>query len=220
MNNSIGRFELLLSILTILDLASMMYIPGLRLITKPLIITAIIVWYLYHVRDRQRNVILLALLFSMIGDTLLVFNNETMFLSGVGAFFVAQIAYTSYFKKFSTLKSKESIIKVALILLVAASFYLYIMPHLGSLKIPVLVYSVALAAMVITGVTQKLSPFISIGAFLFMISDISLAIGKFVMPKNTFIPILVMITYVLAQYFLIKGVIQACVPSVVVKKSK
>lgn len=89
--------------------------------------------------------------------------------------------------------------------LVAIIFNLLFFEKLGDYKWPVLVYSIAIAAMVGFGLNQQLSKHIVTGSILFLISDFTLAFNKFVSP-NIVLPYLVMLTYAAAQYFIVKGV--------------
>jgi uncharacterized membrane protein YhhN len=202
----VGGFVLGYVIIVLLDLFAMYYYPGARLITKPLILASLIIWYINSVKERQRPIILLALIFSLFGDVLLLFGGEHFFIAGVGAFLVAQICYFLYFRKFGNLSHKRDKLKAALVIITAIIFYLILYPKLGSMKIPVLLYTIALATMVIYASIQKLSPLIAIGSLLFMISDMSLGLQKFMLNQNV-LDLLIMVTYSAAQYLITKGII-------------
>jgi uncharacterized membrane protein YhhN len=86
-------------------------------------------------------------------------------------------------------------------------------PYLGDLKIPVIVYALVLSGMLITAWhafdfnNQTDGRWIITGAACFVLSDSLLAINKFY-SSFTFAGILIMLTYALAQLFIVSGVIK------------
>ena len=190
-----------------LDLFAMYYYPGLRLISKPLIVASLIIWYVTNVKYRQRPLILCALIFSLFGDILLLFGGAIFFMYGVGSFLLAQVSYALYFRRFGNFKDSMNKIKAAFVVLVAAAFYFVLYNHLGTMKVPVVFYTVALTAMIVFAVVQRLSILIAIGSIFFMISDMSLALQKFVL-TDVNLNLFIMITYCIAQYLIVKGIIE------------
>jgi len=86
-------------------------------------------------------------------------------------------------------------------------------PHLGNLQIPVMVYALVITLMSLQalfryGYTSKPS-FILVfcGAISFMISDSLLAINKFMQPLPLS-GLAIMLTYLLAQYLIVEGVLK------------
>lgn len=82
---------------------------------------------------------------------------------------------------------------------------------LGSMRIPVAVYTMAIAAMVISGVIRRQNikwyiPMIA-GVVLFMISDAGIAINKFAAPF-TGADYFIMSTYMVAQYLIVRGIVE------------
>ena len=203
----IRGFEIGYLVIVIIDIFAMYNYPGLRLISKPLILATLIIWYVSSVKYKQRPLVLTALIFSLFGDVLLLYGGEIFFISGVGAFLIAQICYALYFKRFGVFKLSADKIKAALIVVVALIFYGILYNKLGNMKIPVLLYTIALTVMIVYASVQKLSPYIAIGGLLFMLSDMSLGIQKFVLQSNN-LDLLVMVTYCAAQYLIVKGIIE------------
>lgn len=202
----IRGFEIGYIALVALDLFAMYYYPGLRLISKPLIVASLIIWYVSCVKYRQRPLVLCALIFSLFGDILLLFGGAVFFIYGVGAFLLAQICYALYFRRFGNFRGRKDKLSSTFVVLIAAVFYFYLYPHLGDMKIPVLLYTVALTAMIVFAVVQRLSVLIAIGSIFFMISDMSLAVQKFVL-TDVNLDVFIMTTYCLAQYLMVKGII-------------
>lgn len=203
----IRGFEISYIAVVALDLFAMYYYPGLRLISKPLIVASLIIWYVTTVKYRQRPLILCALIFSLFGDILLLFGGAVFFMYGVGSFLLAQLSYALYFRRFGNFKDTMHKLKAAFVVLVAAVFYLILYSHLDTMKVPVLFYTVALSAMIVFAVVQRLSVLIAIGSIFFMISDMSLALQKFVLIDMK-LDLFIMITYCLAQYLIVKGIIK------------
>ena len=95
-------------------------------------------------------VIVLALVACAAGDWFLSLEGETGFLLGLGAFLLGHLFYTSHFlslisldQLFTTDMGLLALILLALI----ASVLLRLWPYLNDLKIPVVIYAVAIAAM-------------------------------------------------------------------------
>jgi uncharacterized membrane protein YhhN len=80
-------------------------------------------------------------------------------------------------------------------------------PNLGDLFYPVLVYGITISVFGLVAtlnyVTKRtmLSRYLMLGAVLFIASDSMIALNKFHVAK-TFYPVMIMISYVLAQYLI------------------
>lgn len=192
-----------------------------RIFTKPGIILFLWLYFLAHSKiiagSLLRKSIAAALVFSWLGDVLLMF--QGLFLYGLGAFLMAHICYIIGFKLAQ--KNPFSIGQVNFIklffqnlpiYLLAALFYFYINSGLGNLKIPVVVYLVVIVLMATTAreryeKTNSISFWqVMVGAMLFMISDGILAINKFytAFPESG---VLVMGTYIIAQFLIVRGML-------------
>lgn len=157
-----------------------------------------------------------ALALSAIGDFLLgvrhlgSVNEDSLFLLGLGSFLVAHIVYISLFTKYWPLpwwKPAPPRTMGVVAILVAVGIVLGLLHgSLGSLLVPVVVYSLVLAGMGISALLADLGNYLAcFGALLFIGSDTMLAIGKF---RGSF-PAhqqLVWITYYLAQCLILWGV--------------
>jgi uncharacterized membrane protein YhhN len=145
--------------------------------------------------------LLVVLFFAWLGDVFLLIpgENPLFFQLGLGSFLFMQFAYIRLFHLRSRGFWHWSLLPIAIYVVSLLSF---LWPHLAEgLRIPVLVYAVALGAMLYFGI--KLSDQVIFwGALLFVISDSLLALGKFyyAIPGNSF---WVMSTYILAQLLLI-----------------
>lgn len=186
------------------------------LIVKSLIIPVLMIIFLLNLKlsTNRLNLIMFAgLLFSWAGDVVLEF--EGLFMPGLGCFLLAHIMYLLVF--FNT-PGKNVIFRNLWYLLIPVIlsgtgliFYLY--NDLDAMKIPVILYSIVILTM-LTGAINRLEKvkrasyyFVLAGAILFVVSDSAIAINKF---NHSFEAsgIVIMSTYILAQYLIVMGYIK------------
>jgi uncharacterized membrane protein YhhN len=192
----------------------------MRFFSKPMIMLGLIL-YFYRITKPIASTlltksILAALIFSWIGDILLMWNH--LFIYGLGAFMMAHICYIIGFRvaQKSTIRFDQvNFIKIFIynlpIYLAAAFVFYLINSSLGSMKIPVVAYIVVILGMVTTARDRfkKCDPAsfwqIFIGAILFFISDGAIAINRFFVefPESG---ILIMGTYAVAQLLIVMGI--------------
>ena len=157
-----------------------------------------------------------ALALSSLGDFLLGvrrignLDEESLFLLGLGTFLIAHLIYIGLFRKFLILvwwKPGPARVWGVLAILVGLASVLGILRHsLGSMFIPVVVYSLVLSGMGIGAMLADLgTPLAAFGALLFIASDAMIAIAKFrgPFPGNGQ---LIWITYYAAQVLILRGV--------------
>ena len=196
-----------------LNIASVYFI--LKFLLMPALISAAL---LLAPKTSGRKKIIGALFFSFLGDVFLLFEDksELFFILGLFYFLVTHIFYIAYFMQLS--KPGASTIKkhpyiILLIGVYTAALLYFLMPGLKDMKIPVIIYACIISAMLYfsLGVSRRVSKitrrlFIA-GACCFVISDSLLAVNKF---YKQFPPaaILIMLTYCMAQYFIVKGFIR------------
>ena len=133
--------------------------------------------------------ILVGLAWSMVGDVALMFPSQRAFLIGLAAFLVAHVVYTLVFAIYSGFQPAD-LATGAILLVIAAAVYRYLLPGLGRMKVPVAVYILIICLMVNRAVStlfgDVFSPaaawLVAAGAFLFWISDLMLGINRFRRP--------------------------------------
>lgn len=134
--------------------------------------------------------ILVGLLLSFGGDIALLFQEKRKpFMVGLVLFLAAHLVYTIIFTLMGSF-TRWDLVTGAVLLAVGIGFYRIIAPNLGSMKIPVIVYTVVISLMVNRAFAAFASPafsthqvwMISLGALLFYISDLILAAGRFWRP--------------------------------------
>ncbi len=194
----------------------------LRYLTKPLICISlfIFIWITLKKQSKFSNRVLVGLFFSLLGDVFLMLpaNGSSYFMYGLGSFLTAHLFYISAFY-IDTVKKPEIEIKryVLPIFLVfgffCISFYSYLRPNLGALNIPVLIYCFVICIMAIMAalrygrVNFKSFVWILTGAIFFITSDSLLAYNKFV-EKWEIGGLLVMVTYMVAQFLITMGTVE------------
>jgi uncharacterized membrane protein YhhN len=196
--------------------------PGWVILSKPLLLSTLITWFVLVFR-RHRNppfgyFILGALVFSLAGDVLLLFQEfGDYFIAGLGAFLIAHLLYIAAFTKTYLVNHEIKLLKkygwVTLVIVAYAWFFFNaIDDFLGSMIGPVLVYTMVICLMLMIALNRfkKVSKesflWIAAGALLFVASDSLLAWNKFVRELD-YSHILIMLTYGLAQYGITKGAI-------------
>ncbi len=217
---------ILFLILSLLNIwAEYSFSRNLIFATKPLLITTLAIWFFIETKNKKslfRKLILLALLFSVGGDTLLMFVEEDVgkqhfFLFGLGSFLVSQIFYLVAFLKYPSeepglVNRKKWWITIFAVYL--AFFNWYLLPDVPkTVQIPVLVYSITIMTMLITclnlngKIPSRTFRILFVGAFLFVVSDTLIALNKF-KTGDFQIPmarVWIMSLYLLGQYFLVRG---------------
>ena len=188
----------------------------LQFIFKPLIIPAVIGYFNSQVKEITKGTakwVLLSLLFSLLGDVLLIFqdDNPVFFLLGLSAFLAAHIFYIIFFHKVRVEAKVKSNpwLSVPVVIYYAALINL-LSSHLADMKIPVLIYGVVISFMFMLAMhmlfikNKAAGKCMMMGAFLFVMSDSILAINKFYQSFEA-AGILIMLTYGLAQFFIVQG---------------
>lgn len=189
------------------------------LFLKPVLIPLLGFGVYFHPKFPSRKILLIALFFSWIGDVILLFADisEIYFIIGLVSFLIAHLTYCVLFNK--QIVGEMQVNKVLFgfgSLLIA--FYLigmlgFLMPKLGELRIPVIIYAAVISTMLLFAFNGYLiwkkpaALYIFLGAATFVASDSILAFNKFYAPieKGSFF---IMLTYLVAQYLIVVGIIK------------
>ncbi len=191
----------------------------LEYIAKPAVMVCLFLW-LYSSTGLQGNAPWFGagILFSLAGDVLLMLS-DGLFLFGLIAFLFAHISYITGLREGLAANNAWSLI---LLIIIAINVSRLIRRIIGAIRargenklvIPVVIYGTVISVMLYTAMSTMYDPawktsaalFVSLGAFLFWISDLILAWNKFVSPvKNG--GVLNIALYHLGQIGLIAGVI-------------
>jgi uncharacterized membrane protein YhhN len=186
---------------------------------KPLLLPILLVAVAVSENFATKKILLTALTFSWIGDIILLLadKGELYFIFGLVAFLLSHVVYIVLFSKQQTTRTNNNKVVFWLgILAILAYFFIMIdtlFPKLGALKIPVLVYAVVITTMLFFAFKGSLkwiipaNSYILIGAIVFVSSDSILAFNKFYAPI-THASFFIMVTYCMAQYLIVKGILK------------
>jgi uncharacterized membrane protein YhhN len=163
--------------------------------------------------------LLLSLLFSWIGDCILMFTDkgELYFIFGLVSFLIAHVLFIVLFvkQKSNEIHHKKPLYWFGFSFVIVYLFGMLslLIPSLGDLKFPVGIYAMTISLLLIETlkgcfnwrVQSKYR--VQIGAFFFVTSDSILAINKFytTIPNASF---WIMITYLIAQFCIVKGILK------------
>ncbi len=192
-----------------------------RLLTKLFLLPILILHYFIHTKQIGTQVsrwVLTGLFFSFMGDLLLTQSGEVFFLVGMLAFMGTHICNSAYFLNIQTIsiqKGRPIWVGTVILLIIILSILKILNPYLGNFQQPIIGYMIIIGSMtVLAGNTIGSTNYqkVAIGCFipgaaLFVLSDGVLALNKFLYHEKL-LDILVMLTYGLAQYFLVSGFIQ------------
>lgn len=125
--------------------------------------------------------VLAGLVLSTTGDACLLSARKPAFLAGLGAFLLAHLAYVAAFAAFSG-GGRPPLWPGPLVVVAGALVLRWLWPHLGDMRAPVVVYCLAISAMLwlALGVDRGL---VAPGAALFYASDLFVARDRFVRPS-------------------------------------
>jgi uncharacterized membrane protein YhhN len=140
--------------------------------------------------------VLAGLLLSLTGDVLLLFSSPKAFMGGLVVFLCAHLAYIVAFIHLRLAGAlglapqgnlSAEIIGAAVITLLTCAIYFSLRPRLGEMRWPVIFYMVAISLMVHRACAVAfaypsrplLGVLVLLGAFLFYLSDVILALNRF-----------------------------------------
>ena len=175
----------------------------LCLLVKPLPVLALLGWLHDAPPSEYRRWISLGLMFSLLGDMLLAWPGD-LFVFGLGAFLLAHLAYLKAY-----LSDCRRLALLPLIIALAVGAVLLgvlIANGLGPLLVPVIVYGVAISAMLWralarlgTDVPKRSALLAAGGAVAFVLSDSVIGINRFVAPFYA-APYVIILSYWLGQW--------------------
>lgn len=193
----------------------------LEYIAKPAVMVFLFLW-LYSTTGLQGSAFWfgLGILFSLVGDVLLMLSSDRFFLLGLIAFLLTHTFYIIGLRDSLTFSNIWSLLLLAVIAISVSSLLRRIVSAMRSkgkekLVLPVAIYGTVISIMLYATIATIYEPawntgaalFVSLGAFLFVASDAILAWNKFVSPvKNGRFRNIAL--YHLGQIGLIAGVIR------------
>lgn len=162
-------------------------------------------WVIQHIRlqhqSGQLKWLVVALCFSMIGDVVLAWDRQNLFVYGLAAFLIGHLCYLRCLWPLSQLKLWLVLpyagYAVALMSLMNA--------NLDALFWPVLLYMLVILLMSMASwMTSHSNTFLVLGGLSFILSDSLIGLTKFYQPME-YAGTAIMVTYYLAQFALVTG---------------
>ncbi|WP_245238853.1 lysoplasmalogenase [Streptomyces sp. MZ04] len=152
-----------------------------------------------------------ALLFGWGGDTLLLADADPAFLAGMGSFAAGHVCYLLLFKRhgkgYGTARARGAGLVAAYAAALVTTVAL-LWPDLpADMRGPVAGYSLLLTAMAFGATTLGLTA--AAGGALFLLSDTLIATGVAEWPQAPRPDFWIMLTYIAAQFLLVRGVLAA-----------
>ncbi|RUR19294.1 lysoplasmalogenase [Legionella sp. km535] len=181
----------------------------LNTLLKPIPIACLIVAVLQRDMVSWTKMVLIAALgFSMAGDIILTVPVAVQLELGIGCFLLAHCCYIALFLKSFKFNAVHLAYFVPVLLIMGIIACLMI-PYLGALLIPVMIYFCVLMCMAFSAFqVQSDCLIIGSGALFFLMSDLSLALNLFLYPQAD-TRIFVMFTYYVAQFLLTWGIVSS-----------
>ena len=181
-------------------------------LAKPMLMTTLFGYY-YLNKKSDNLFFVLGLLFSLFGDLFLLGSGELYFILGLIFFLIAHVFYIiMVFKILLEIKLKDFMIAGIPYLLLFLILINVLYDGLGSMKIPVIIYAMTISFLGVVSLLlflqsrTKTSLLLLFGVLIFITSDTILALNLFY-EKQSFYPILIMTTYVMAQFLICKFVL-------------
>ena len=214
MNDLLKRFKfftIFYLLIFILNIVVLYYIRDYRMVAKPMIMGSLIGLYIGNI-VKQSPVFLMGMVFGLMGDIFLMVEDEMFFIIGLGSFLLMQVMYSVGFYKDVRINWKQDWIPVVVIYAIGLLFFAVVAGSLGSLLWPVFLYMLAITTMVCAAWLRDRSIVwyreVVAGAVLFLISDAFLGLSKFGVIGSSHSGAVVMITYMMAQYLIVRGIVE------------
>jgi len=180
---------------------------------KPLLMVTLLLYFLSASKGypNWRVFVLIALVFSWAGDVFLM--RDGLFIAGLAAFLIAHVFYIITYQKTGAAQGKISPWSLAGFAVAGATLIWVLYPGLGGMLIPVVAYALVLLTMAVwaykrKGATPEASfLLVTAGAIFFVVSDSLIAVNRFAFD----VPVerlLVMFTYIAAQFMIIQGLLK------------
>lgn len=213
------RFNLLFALIFVLQIISGLFDIGyFSVFVNSCIALSLLIFLSLStkLKGRFHKRLFAGLVFALFGDVLLIYaaHDELYFMFGMAAFLLCYIFYISAFyldfKSAPELDKKGARIAILLCAILAIGFYFYLRPHLGMMKLPVMIYILVVSMMVMMAsfrnrrVNTSSFKLVLFGAICFLASDGILAYHKFVQPFD-YASVWIMATYMAAQYLITIG---------------
>lgn len=184
-------------------------------LSKPLLLLSLLLYFIYRTEKlsvKMKWWVSATLLFSLLGDSLLMRNTELFFLLGMGAFALTHISYIVFFLIAKEKNWHWKALFFSVLFGSAAFGRLSGINIPEAFTVPVYVYSALILFNLIVGVQFSYGKrlkftLIPLGLGLFVVSDLLIAHYKF-REASVYLNLAIMVTYAFAQYLITVGVLR------------
>lgn len=173
-------------------------------LAKPLLMPLLAAWAALRGAPR---LLIAALLCGWAGDTLLLVDADPAFLAGMASFAAGHVCYLVLFRRTGAPRARAAALLApcyAVALVATVALLWSGLPQ--ELRLPVAVYSALLTAMACTAAV-RVGPVAGAGGVLFLLSDTLIATGVAGGPQLPRPDLWIMLTYLAAQFLLVRGVL-------------
>jgi uncharacterized membrane protein YhhN len=188
--------------------------------SKPSLMLLLIYYFVSNAKSLaiQKNLIIAALSFSLLGDVVLLLEKQYtwVFAVGLASFLIAHVFYVVYFwemRKFNLKSAAPNFLSIFAVAAYSITFYFFLFSNVGNLKIPILIYTIVISLMLMISLSafelksQTFGKICVAGTILFTFSDSILAINRFVF-SIYFGSALVMLVYATGQLLITEGALR------------
>jgi len=149
--------------------------------------------------------LLAALAFSMLGDVLLAWDGERLFVFGLAAFLLGHLSYLMNLRPFTRFYPALLLPYLGFAAVVLSLMW----PQLGAMALPVCIYIAVILSMSFgTWCSGRANPWLIAGGLFFIASDSLIGLNKFYQ-AIPYAGSWIMLTYYAAQFALVRGFLQA-----------
>ncbi len=200
-------------LVSVVDIIGIIFkLPSLIVIFKPFILPLLVA--LYAVSVTKRNIwYVMALIFSFLGDVFLLFEGSLFFIGGLVFFLAAHFLFIRIVISWLQKSSFQHKILAFIPFIITFSVLIYVLKDtLNELLIPVIIYGITISLFGAISLLNYLnsrsvkSLWMFLGSVVFIASDSILAIDKFSFSIPLF-KVLIMVTYVSAQYLIYRSMV-------------
>ncbi len=128
---------------------------------------------------KEQLAMLMGALFCGAGDVILDIDRVRLFVPGLAAFLLGHIAFLVFFLFRFDWNNPRKLWSLPILLFTGSMAWLLV-PHLGSLLLPVVLYLLVITAMTASAFFARVHLLAAVGAGIFMLSDALLALAKFI----------------------------------------
>jgi len=191
-----------------------------QIFVKPLLMPLLAVYFISRVGfsfGDNRRLLLLALFFCWLGDIFLMYTDQSdiFFILGLSSFLLGHVFYIICYRKFvnGPLASRPDTFLMLLLIAYFLWVFFKILPGLGPMLVPVIVYSIIIMSMVFMANMRRTRTntasywLVLLGALLFVISDSVIALSRFHQEIPLIGSMVIMSTYTIGQFLIVQGLV-------------